>query len=573
MLPPYSHSIIKLTYSCSQYTAGALLRASALLTIAASSVLSGRELVLEWVIIKILSFNVRLVFILDYMSLFFLRTVFLISAAVCTFRVSYMRGEKFLRRFLGILTLFIASMALLILRPNVISLLLGWDGLGVTSYLLVIYYQRRKSYSAGIITALTNRLGDVGLLICIAILASAGSWSFLFYSLQTRPWSGGLVIILVTAACTKSAQLPFSSWLPAAIAAPTPVSALVHSSTLVTAGVYLIIRFNYIFTRRRRALLLFYVGSLTIIMAGVAAMRELDIKKIIALRTLRQLGVIMMALGLMSPLLSFFHLLSHAYFKAMLFICAGRIIHTIKDYQDIRTMGSAEKSSVKVMAILMLANLRLCGMPFLSGFYSKDLILEALLLRDFCWIAMVIGFLGTSLTVAYSIRIRGLLINKILAGEKVNTASDRDTSMLTGMAILVPFSVVGGFSLRRQLVASPMVIVLPMWLKLFIPAAIFTGVFLGIAGLSLDFPAIKPVSNFTSKIWFIPLLFRVILSHVGTSYAKKTAKVSESAWLLTIVSNSASNVFTGRRRSLLKLRDLSLLASILITALFLGVFR
>lgn len=197
-------------------------------------------------------------------------------------------------------------------------------------------------------------------------------------------------------------------------------------------------------------------------MAGVAAMRELDIKKIIALRTLRQLGVIMMALGLMSPLLSFFHLLSHAYFKAMLFICAGRIIHTIKDYQDIRTMGSAEKSSVKVMAILILANLRLCGMPFLSGFYSKDLILEALLLRDFCWIAMVIGFLGTSLTVAYSIRIRGLLINKILAGEKVNTASDRDTSMLTGMAILVPFSVVGGFSLRGQLVASPMVIVLPM---------------------------------------------------------------------------------------------------------------
>jgi len=521
---------------------------------------------------KTLSFNVSLVFILDYMSLFFIRTVFLISAAVYVFRISYIRKEKFLSRFLAILTLFIRSIALLILSPNIIRLLLGWDGLGVTSYLLVIYYQRRKSYSAGMITALTNRLGDVGLLVCIAMLASIGSWSFLLYSLQSNPWGRGLVLIIVMSACTKRAQLPFSSWLPAAMAAPTPVSALVHSSTLVTAGVYLIIRFNFIFTGRGGALLLFYVGRLTIIMAGLAAIRELDIKKIIALRTLSQLGVIIMALGLSSPLLSFFHLISHAYFKAILFMCAGRVIHTIKDYQDIRTMRGGERSSVKIMAILTLANLRLCGMPFLSGFYSKDLILEALLIRDFCWAAIFIGFLGTALTVAYSIRISGLLVNKMLSGERVNGASDRDTSILIGMGTLIPFSVAGGFRLRAQLAARPIVIIMPTWLKLFIPAAISAGVLLGISSLNSDCPAMKPASNFISKIWFMPLLFRVILSHVSAKYAKKTAKVSERAWLLAIVNNSSPRLFTNRGRAFLKLRDLSLLASILIAALFLSIF-
>ena len=294
--------------------------------------------------------------------------------------------------------------------------------------------------------------------------------------------------------------MPFSSWLPAAMAAPTPVSALVHSSTLVTAGVYLIIRFNFIFTGSSWTTVLFYVGSLTMIIAGAAAIKELDIKKIIALRTLSQLGVIIIALGLSSPLLSFFHLLSHAYFKAMLFICAGRIIHTIKDYQDIRTIGAGEGRTVKVIAILTLANLSLCGMPFLSGFYSKDLILEALIMGDVCTVSILMGFIGTILTVAYSLRMRALLVNSSLSGEGVNGARDRDLHMLVGMGVLVPLRIAGGYSLSTQVGSSPIVIILPMSLKLFVPTAIIFGVWTGTVSLGVGKKRGGALSHFYRKM-------------------------------------------------------------------------
>ena len=221
---------------------------------------------------------------------------------------------------------------LLILSPNLIRLLLGWDGLGVTSYLLVIFYQRNKSYNAGILTAITNRLGDVGLLISISLMLYLGNWNYIFINSFSSIFSNLIIFLIIISACTKSAQIPFSAWLPAAIAAPTPVSALVHSSTLVTAGVYLLIRINLIIIEINIRYILLLIGIITMIIAGFTAIIEIDIKKIIALSTLRQLGIIILTLGIGNPILSFFHLLSHAFFKAMLFICAGIIIHNIKDY-------------------------------------------------------------------------------------------------------------------------------------------------------------------------------------------------------------------------------------------------
>merc|ERR1719481_1046489 len=174
-------------------------------------------------------------------------------------------------------------------------------------------------------------------------------------------------------------------------------------------------------------------------MAGLAAINEIDIKKVIALSTLRQLGVIIITLGLGSPHLSFFHLLSHAYFKAMLFICAGSLIHSIKEYQDIRTISLSERGRVKVMSILIIANFSLCGLPFISGFYSKDLILELLLLNNISWSFLLVGFLGTALTVAYSCRISYLLIGRFATGEKVNFMEDRQFFILGGIFFFTPF--------------------------------------------------------------------------------------------------------------------------------------
>merc|ERR1711973_299273 len=173
-------------------------------------------------------------------------------------------------------------------------------------------------------------------------------------------------ILILVAAITKRAQLPFSSWLPAAIAAPTPVSALVHSSTLVTAGIYLLIRINLIIIEININYILLIIGIITIIMSGITAIIEIDIKKIIALG---------------NPILSFFHLISHAFFKAILFICAGIIIHNIKDYQDIRKIGFSFNNLNYSISIIIIANLSLCGLPFIRGFYSKDLIIEIIIIK------------------------------------------------------------------------------------------------------------------------------------------------------------------------------------------------
>merc|ERR1711973_449607 len=188
-------------------------------------------------------------------------------------------------------------------------------------------------------------------------------------------------ILILVAAITKRAQLPFSSWLPAAIAAPTPVSALVHSSTLVTAGIYLLIRINLIIIEININYILLIIGIITIIMSGITAIIEIDIKKIIALSTLSQLGIIIIILGLGNPILSFFHLISHAFFKAILFICAGIIIHNIKDYQDIRKIGFSFNNLNYSISIIIIANLSLCGLPFIRGFYSKDLIIEIIIIK------------------------------------------------------------------------------------------------------------------------------------------------------------------------------------------------
>jgi len=206
-------------------------------------------------------------------------------------------------------------------------------------------------------------------------------------------------------AITKRAQYPFSSWLPIAMAAPTPVSALVHSSTLVTAGVYLLIRFYPAIKDFEIILrLLLLLRSLTIVLAGLAAFTEIDFKKIIAYSTLRQLGVIMVALGLGSPLLSFFHLLSHAMFKALIFICAGTYIYYHKHGQDLRVMGNLSHYLPVTQLGLVVSNLALCGFPFLSGFYSKDPVYEFRARGRYNFIVVFFMAFGLLLTRVYSIR-------------------------------------------------------------------------------------------------------------------------------------------------------------------------
>ena len=489
------------------------------------------EVIIEWEVIKISSSVIYLTFIIDSMSLYFIRLVRLVSGSVMIFRSSYIMSEKFFSRFIFLVFMFIISIFLLILSPNIISLLLGWDGLGVTSYLLVIFYQRNKSYNAGILTALTNRLGDVGLLVSISLIVYLGSWTYLYININNRIYSQILVYLIIISACTKSAQIPFSAWLPAAIAAPTPVSALVHSSTLVTAGVYLLIRINLIIIEINISKFLRILGMLTIIIAGITAIVEIDIKKVIALSTLRQLGIIIIILGMGNPVLSFFHLISHAFFKAILFICAGLTIHRIKDYQDIRKMGFNYININLSVSIIIIANIRLCGLPFLRGFYSKDIIIEIVIIKGKRFFLFFLLIIGTRLTVIYSCRLNFLISLNFIKVESFYNIRENSNLIIVGIMFLLPLSIIGGLIISWNIIRVNKIIFLPFWIKSFIPIWITGSIYLYI----YIYNNIQSLNKyiyiwFFSNIWFMPYSFNMSLRYSSLNYSVSFFKYVEIIW-------------------------------------------
>lgn len=335
--------------------------------------------------------------LLDFYSVLFSLVVIFIRSNIIKFSTFYIRSEIFKTRFLMILLLFISSMLFLIFVPNIIFLIVGWDGLGLSSFYLIIYYQNQRSLGARIITLLSNRVGDLCLLIAIGLFFSLGTT----FSSHIR-----LIRFLILTACfTKSAQFPFIRWLPAAMAAPTPVSALVHSSTLVTAGVYLMIRFfNPIFEEENAAFIIASISRITILFSALRGIFETDFKKIIALSTLSQLGFIIFRISQGIKLCGFFHLITHAIFKSLLFICAGAIIVLSGHNQDIRSLPKFNR--MVIQSCFVVARIALMRTPFLVGFYSKDLILEILFQNQRKnWFLVFVVFLSSWLTVAYSIRI------------------------------------------------------------------------------------------------------------------------------------------------------------------------
>lgn len=329
-----------------------------------------------------------------------MRVVLLISSIIFIYRRVYIEGDNFSNRFILLVFIFIISIILIIIRPNIFRILFGWDGLGLVSYCLVIYYQNYRSYNSGIVTVLCNRIGDIGLIMRIGLIVRVrGGCGLRFIQLKI------IVILIILAAITKRAQIPFSSWLPIAIAAPTPVSALVHSSTLVTAGVYLLIRFNNLLIIINLNKYVLFFSVLTIFISGLIANFEYDLKKVIALSTLRQLGLIIIILRLGFRIISIFHLLTHAIFKSLLFICAGIIIHLINNNQDIRVYGSLNEFVPFTIIRFYVANLSLCGIPFIAGFYSKDFIIEIVYIDLINYLLLFMIVISLAFTVSYSIRL------------------------------------------------------------------------------------------------------------------------------------------------------------------------
>nr|YP_006576011.1 NADH dehydrogenase subunit 5 [Cucujus clavipes]ACZ58536.1 NADH dehydrogenase subunit 5 [Cucujus clavipes] len=477
-------------------------------------------LILEYNLVSLNTCSILMTILLDWMSLLFMSFVMFISSMVIYYSSDYMHGDKYIKRFILLVILFVMSMVLLIISPNLISLLLGWDGLGLVSYCLVIYYQNMKSYNAGMLTALTNRVGDVALLMSIAWIFNYGSWNYFMYTgMMKNDFEMMLVSVLVIlAAMTKSAQIPFSSWLPAAMAAPTPVSSLVHSSTLVTAGVYLLIRFNFCFNENMKLVLLL-IASLTMFMSGLGASFEFDLKKIIALSTLSQLGLMLSILALGDYILAFYHLLTHALFKALLFMCAGNVIHNLGGCQDIRYMGGLIKFMPLTCAFFNMSNFSLCGIPFMSGFYSKDLIVEVMSMQYLNIFIYMIFYLSIGLTVCYSVRLSYYLLIGGNMSLSISGISESSKIMLKGMSGLVLFVVFSGSMLSWLIFPSPYFICLMFELKIMTLMMIIMGVWLGyeFSKFNLDYQ-LKSLSWYSSSMFFSSMWNMPVLSTLGVNY-------------------------------------------------------
>nr|YP_009258822.1 NADH dehydrogenase subunit 5 [Aneurus sublobatus]AFI54694.1 NADH dehydrogenase subunit 5 [Aneurus sublobatus] len=490
---------------------------------------------LDW---EFLSFNTLIVgfsLFFDSVSLFFMGCVLLISSMVVFYSFEYMSSDCFGDRFLFLVILFILSMMMLIVSPNLFSILLGWDGLGLVSYCLVVYFHNFKSYSAGMLTVLTNRIGDVAILIAISFIINSGGWCFVFSWGYLFNWWVLLMIIL--AAFTKSAQIPFSSWLPAAMAAPTPVSALVHSSTLVTAGVYLLVRFSFMFHLLDMGCLVFF-SCLTMFMSGLGANFEFDLKSIIALSTLSQLGMMMFILSLGYPLVSFYHLLNHAFFKSLLFLCAGLIIHVIGDSQDVRFMGNIMSVLPITSSCFIIATLSLCGLPFLTGFYSKHLVFDLFVFNLHGFLVGLIFLLSLGLTVCYSFRLLFFCFSGF-SGHSCCGSFLEVNFMYLPMIFLCFVSVFGGsifgwflffdFSFSWSLMSGVNLIIFLLGFLIGWISSYAKFVFEGLSSLGFAF---------LGGMWFLPSLSTTVLYENSFKLVLDVESVMDMGWSESVLSGN-----------------------------------
>nr|ACR22935.1 NADH dehydrogenase subunit 5 [Questa ersei] len=491
---------------------------------------------MEWSLAQFATSPIMLPIIIDKKSTLFALTILVISANVLTFTRTYMRHDPSLTRFTYLILLFVLSMNLLIFIPNLMALLIGWDGLGLTSFILVIYYQNPKSLGAGMITVLSNRIGDALLLLSIAWSLNQSHWSIIL--MWESPLAPLLTMTILLAAMTKSAQLPFSSWLPAAMAAPTPVSALVHSSTLVTAGVFLLIRFSpFLMKTPWFSPTLLVISSTTMLMASHSALMECDMKKIIALSTLSQLGVMMFSLALHMPNLTLFHLLTHAMFKALLFLCAGSIILMSHHAQDLRQMGTTWISMPTITSTLATANLALCGTPFLSGFYSKDMIIESSLISPTNPLILLTLTLATYLTTAYSIRLLMASTLSPTQSHPSSSASDTSPPLLFPTVSLSSLAIIFGAALNWILVAPLKHPELPpLWksLPLILLTLSLTTASLLHAKSSTPLPNIPSIHFNATSMWHLTPPSHQNLLQLPLFLSDSLYKSNDAGWLETL---------------------------------------
>ena len=426
----------------------------------------------EW--FRVNGVQINFGFQIDQLSLMMVMIITGIGSLIHLYSIGYMSHDKGFYKFFTYLNLFIFSMLLLVMGSNYLILFIGWEGVGLCSYLLIGFWYTNEEYGKAARKAfIMNRIGDLALLIGIFMIASqTNAVDYLSVAENASKFElDGTVIIFITAslfigATGKSAQVPLYTWLPDAMAGPTPVSALIHAATMVTAGIYLVVRSNFLFTLAPTVQGgILFIGFLTAALAGFYALRQNDIKKVLAYSTVSQLGFMFIALGLGAYTTAMFHVMTHAFFKALLFLGAGSVIHAMSNEQDMRFMGGLKKYIPLTHATFLIGTLAISGFPLLSGMISKDEILVAAFAKNPVY--WVILFVLAAMTATYMFRLYYLTFHGEFRGteEQKHHLHESPSNMTLPLIVLAVLSVVGGFINLPHFIGHGHYAKLMEWLK------------------------------------------------------------------------------------------------------------
>nr|AAX34589.1 NADH dehydrogenase subunit 5 [Elephas maximus]AAX34593.1 NADH dehydrogenase subunit 5 [Elephas maximus]AAX34597.1 NADH dehydrogenase subunit 5 [Elephas maximus]AAX34601.1 NADH dehydrogenase subunit 5 [Elephas maximus]AAX34605.1 NADH dehydrogenase subunit 5 [Elephas maximus] len=531
----------------------------------------------NWHWMTIQTLKLSLSFKLDFFSLTFMPIALFITWSIMEFSLWYMHSDPHINRFFKYLLLFLITMLILVSANNLLQLFMGWEGVGIMSFLLISWWHGRTDANTAALQAmLYNRIGDMGFIMMMAwFIIHLNSWE-LQQIFLTNPKNTTLPLLgLLLASAGKSAQFGLHPWLPSAMEGPTPVSALLHSSTMVMAGVFTLIRFYPLMennlTIQTSTLCL---GAITTLFTAICALTQNDIKKIIALSTSSQLGLMMVTIGINQPHLAFTHMCTHAFFKAMLFLSSGSIIHNLDNEQDIRKMGGLYKTMPITSTAIIIGSLALTGMPFLTGFYSKDPIIETANMSYINTWALLITLIAVSMTASYSTRI---IFFALLGQPRYPTliqVNENNPYLINPIKRLILGSIFMGFFISMNTIphTTPQM-TMPPHLKLMALAVTLLGFTvateLNNMTHNLTFKQPSRVHSFSTTLGYYPTTTHRILPYLSLTMSQNLATtIMDSIWLekmipknLTTMQKTAASLVSNQK-GLMKLYFLSFLLSI-----------